>query len=114
MVARQIQPHHQPEPQRKQRKVVRHRAKITLGEKLIALMMAGILFGLFGWIVHNFATIYSLQSDIATLETSVETQQDLNAGYEIQVKELSAPDRIMTEAEKMGMQHDNAQVKVSP
>ncbi|ADC48212.1 Divisome protein FtsL [Alkalihalophilus pseudofirmus OF4] len=112
MVARQIQ--HQQQTDVKTRKVVeRRRTKITLGEKIIASAMAVIAFALIGLMLHNYASIYSLNKDVHQLQGTIAEQSQVNEGLSLQVVELSAPDRILDIATgELGMSLDDNKVKV--
>ncbi|WP_100373299.1 cell division protein FtsL [Bacillus sp. FJAT-45037] len=112
MVARQIKRQEQTEV--KTRKVIKHRrAGITLGEKVLGLMMVVAAFAIVSFMLHNYATIYSLNKDVHVLEGSINNQTQVNEGLSLQVIELSAPDRILDIATgELGMSLDDQKVKV--
>ncbi|MDT8859127.1 cell division protein FtsL [Alkalihalobacillus sp. MEB130] len=112
MVARNIQEQQQSQVQTKTR--IRHvRNPITLGEKAIIGMVAVLTFVVLGFMVNNFATLYSMNQEVYQLEQTISNQQQVNEGLSLQVVELSAPDRILHIAsEQLGMSLDDNKVKV--
>ncbi|KMJ55442.1 cell division protein FtsL [Alkalihalophilus lindianensis] len=112
MVARQIQ--HQQQTEVKTKKVVRrHRSRITLGEKIIGLTMTVVAFAMIGLMLHNYASIYTLNKDVHQLQGTISQQSQVNEGLSLQVVELSAPDRILDIATgELGMSLDDNKVKV--
>ncbi|MGY4689727.1 cell division protein FtsL [Salibacterium sp. K-3] len=87
--------------------------KITKGEKaLIGVMLAAVIAASLV-LVSNYAGIYVQQQEIAGLNQSISEQAETNRSLELEVSELSAPDRIMYYAkEELGMELDDKQVKV--
>ncbi|WP_100404571.1 cell division protein FtsL [Bacillus solitudinis] len=115
MVARNLQQQQEHQEQQKinKRKQLRvEKARITKGEKLIIASMVLTMFLVVGFIIHNYATIYSLNREAYVLESSIKEQTQVNEGLSLQVVELSAPDRILELAEKSGMSLNDNQVKV--
>ncbi len=112
MVARKIDVKEQPTIQTKKRFAL-IRSKITLGEKMIVVMMVGALFIALSMIIHSYASIYITNKEIYQLEAKIGEQAQKNAGLSLQVVELSAPDRILSIAyEELGMTLDDNKVKV--
>ncbi|WP_017727201.1 cell division protein FtsL [Halalkalibacterium ligniniphilum] len=111
-VARQIG--QEQEAKQVRRKSVRHiRKSITRGEQLIIGSMIVAAFFIFGLIIHNYASIYTVNNDIHQLESSIAQQTQVNDGLSLQVVELSRPERILHIAtEKLGMTLDDEKVKV--
>ncbi len=102
----------QPQVETKKR-IVRVRSKITLGEKLIMLIMAIAFFLVLSYIIHTYASIYVTNREIYQLEAEIGKQIQKNEGLALQVTELSAPERILNIAyEKLGMTLDDNKVKV--
>ncbi|MFB4162565.1 cell division protein FtsL [Alteribacillus sp. JSM 102045] len=110
---------HQIEHQREEKQVVRKnvqhsiRGKVTRGEKLIiaGMMVAVILASLL--VVTNYANIYAQEREISSLNHSINQQSEINKSLELEVSELSAPDRIMHYAkEELGMELNDEKVKV--
>lgn len=86
---------------------------ITSGERflyfatIIGLVLATYL------IISNYASIYIVNNDIHTLQTSISTQAINNEALQLQVTELSAPDRILQIAtEQLGMTLNDKNVTV--
>ncbi|WP_179298822.1 cell division protein FtsL [Evansella halocellulosilytica] len=77
---------------------------ITKGEKLIYFAaLAAVVFGLY-LVISNYASMYIVNHQIQQTESDIAQQASINQGLELQVKELSDPDRILAEAEAMGME----------
>ncbi|WP_062048548.1 cell division protein FtsL [Bacillus sp. JCM 19034] len=111
MVARQVQ--HQEQTQVKTHKSIkRTRTSVTLGEKLIMAIVALIMFVILSVIVHNFATLYTVNRDVYQLERDIVMQQEINNGLHLQVLELSEPERILSIAKELGMVLDDDKIKV--
>ncbi|MFC0473073.1 cell division protein FtsL [Halalkalibacter kiskunsagensis] len=112
MLARKYQEQEQRQIQTKTR-VRRVRNPITVGEKAIAGLITFIAFIVFGVIVHNYATLYTVNQEAYQLQQTINQQAQLNEGLTLQVVELSAPDRILHIAkEELGMTLDDNKVKV--
>jgi cell division protein FtsL len=86
---------------------------VTKGEKflwtiaLIGLLCASV------FVISNYASIYAVNSDIQQVETKIDRQQKVNGNLELQVSELSAPERIITIAkERIGLTSNISNVKV--
>ncbi|MBM0065262.1 cell division protein FtsL [Alkalicoccobacillus gibsonii] len=117
MLARQIQPNYQPNQQPKQspqtKKVIRtSRARITLGEKLIALMIAGLVLALSGFVVHNYVSIYSLNKQNHEIEQAITQQTQVNEGLNLQVVEARDPERLFSIAKENGFELNAENVEV--
>ncbi|WP_237563661.1 cell division protein FtsL [Halalkalibacter okhensis] len=112
MVARKIQEQHQPQVQTKKR-IRQVRNPITTGEKAIVGFVALVTFIVLGFMVNNFASLYTMNQEVYRLEQTISQQQQVNEGLSLQVVELSAPDRILHIAsEQLGMSLDDNKVKV--
>ncbi|WP_240375163.1 cell division protein FtsL [Bacillus piscicola] len=91
----------------------RVRGKITKGEKLIALTMVLAIICASFLVISNYAKVYAQDREITNLTYSIKEQAEINNGYEVEVSELSAPDRIMYYAkEELGMTLNDDKVKV--
>jgi cell division protein FtsL len=112
MVARKIQEQEQRQIQTRTR-VRRVRNPITVGEKAIVSLITFAAFIVLGVMVHNYATLYSVNQEVHQLEQTISQQTQLNEGLTLQVVELSAPDRVLHIAKKdLGMSLDDNKVKV--
>lgn len=116
-LARQYQQQQQPiqpqEQQKRKRQVQKKQSSITKGEKglVLLLVLAAALVGAI--MIANYASLYSYNRDIHNLERTIQQQTQVNEGLQLQVIELSAPDRILHIAtEKLGMTLDDNSVKV--
>ncbi|MFZ4450242.1 cell division protein FtsL [Salibacterium aidingense] len=97
---KQVQTHHIP-------------GKVTKGEKILVFsMVLAVVIAAF-ILISNYANIYTQQREIASLNQSINEQTETNRSLELEVAELSAPDRIMYYAkEELGMELDDEQVRV--
>lgn len=96
-----------------QKQVVTKKGKITAGEKV--LWSAAIVLFLIGAIlvIANYATIYNINKDIQVTENTIKTESEKVSDLQLQVTELSDPDRIRNIArEKLGMTWNSENVKV--
>ncbi|MFC0558707.1 cell division protein FtsL [Halalkalibacter alkalisediminis] len=114
MVAQRIQEQEQRQVLKQPQKRIRQvRNPITLGEKLIGAMIVLVTFTVLCLVVNNYATLYSMNREVSQLEAVVQQQTQVNEGLNLQVVELSAPDRILHIAsERLGMSLDDNKVKV--
>ncbi|MEB1809986.1 MAG: cell division protein FtsL [Bacillaceae bacterium] len=117
-LARQYQQQQQPKEtqghQPKQTKAPKPKKfSFTRGEKGIALLAVVALSVAVTFILANYASVYSMNRDIHNLQRDIQQQSQVNEGLQLQVIELSAPDRILHIAtEKLGMSLDDNKVKV--
>jgi cell division protein FtsL len=96
-----------------QRQVVIKKGRITAGERM--LWIAAIVLFLIGSIlvVSNYATIYTINKDIQVTDRNIKMEADKVSDLQLQVKELSEPERIRKIAEEqLGMTLDSKNVKV--
>lgn len=106
MLARQQtvqQPQHQPQTPKKEKQVIRHRARITLGEKVIGGFLGVVLFTMLSFIVHNYSTIYGLDVSIQSVERDINTITLQNEGLKTELAEISSPYEVMRQAAEAGM-----------
>ncbi|WP_147802413.1 cell division protein FtsL [Alkalicoccus halolimnae] len=86
---------------------------ITRGEKLIYGLAAPLILAFSFLIVSNYATLYSLNHDMQTIESNISEQESANEALALQVTELSDADRILTIAKtELGMSLKEGQVQV--
>ncbi|WP_216830879.1 cell division protein FtsL [Alkalihalobacterium elongatum] len=101
----QQQPKKAPKTQRK--------FSVTKGEKGLVLLAVVAFSVAITFIIANYASAYSLNRDIHNLQRDIQQQSQVNDGLQLQVIELSAPDRILHIAtEKLGMSLNDNKVKV--
>ncbi|WP_209125469.1 cell division protein FtsL [Alkalihalobacillus sp. BA299] len=110
----QQQPKGIEDQQQKQSRSPKQRAfPITKGEKGLALLAVVAFSVVITMIIANYASAYSLNRDIHNLQRDIQQQSQVNDGLQLQVVELSAPDRILQIAtEELGMSLDDNKVKV--
>ncbi|TSB46320.1 cell division protein FtsL [Alkalicoccobacillus porphyridii] len=113
MLARQVQPNQQPRTAPQTQKVIRtSRARITVGEKMIALFLATVMLVLSGLIVHNYVSIYSLNKENHEMQAVITNQASINEGLNLQVVEASDPDRLFSIAKENGFELNAENVEV--
>ncbi|GEL07292.1 cell division protein FtsL [Salisediminibacterium halotolerans] len=90
-----------------------YKGGITKGEKVLYIL-SGIIIGItMFFLLSNYATMYSLNDTIQETETAVSEQQSTVDGLQLQVTELSDPERILHIAEnELGMTLDDRNVQV--
>ncbi|RXI98109.1 cell division protein FtsL [Anaerobacillus alkaliphilus] len=87
--------------------------RITSGEKFLYFTtIFGIVFATY-LVISTYASIYITNSEIHSLERSINEQITNNEALQLQVTELSAPDRILQIAkDQLGMTLNDKNVKV--
>lgn len=107
------QQNHTEQLQQEQKRKLLKKGKVTKGEKGIFLLYATILLGLVALMIANQARIYSTERDLFVLENEIAKQTQVNDALQLQVIELSSPDRILKIAtEQLGMTLDDNKVKI--
>lgn len=103
-----------PQPNKtKQIKTRVYKGGVTRGERLIYSLAIPIIMAIGFMVISNYASIYSLNADQQSTQTSIVQQESLNDGLNLQVKELSDPDRILSIAQTdLGMTLNDEQVRV--
>lgn len=112
-LAHKIQRQHEERIQQspKRQLVVKKRSKITLGEKVLGYMFIGMLaFGAVH-VVTNHVNIYHVNSEIQTLEGSIESQLKENRELELRVAEESSYEVILEKAKNLGLTLNENNVK---
>ncbi|MBU9712415.1 cell division protein FtsL [Evansella tamaricis] len=112
LVQKQLhQPNPTPSKGKKVGKKSAYKSRITKGEKFIyAVALVGIVFAFF-LVLTNYASIYMTNHQIQQTETDIREQLSVNEGLDLQVMELSDPERILAMAEDMGMVLDEENVR---
>jgi cell division protein FtsL len=74
--------------------------------------LVGVVFATY-LIISTYAAIYITNNEVHALERTIKNQTTNNEALQLQVTELSAPDRILKIAtEKLGMTLNDKNVKV--
>lgn len=115
-LARKYQQEKQYEQQNKgqvlQQPKKRKRLWLTPGEKVLGLLFgAMVCFGSVHMISAQ-ASIYEINKDIVTMETSIGEQKKVNNDLKMQVSELSTYERIWEKARELGLKLNENNVKV--
>ncbi len=89
------------------------KSRITIGEKVLYFTtVIGLVFATY-LVISTYADIYITNHEIHSLERSISEQTTNNEALQLQVTELSAPDRILQIAtEQLGMVLNDKNVKV--
>jgi cell division protein FtsL len=89
------------------------KSKISSGEKFLYFTtLVGVVFATY-LIISTYAAIYITNNEVHALERTIKNQTTNNEALQLQVTELSAPDRILKIAtEKLGMTLNDKNVKV--
>ena len=114
MLARKIatEQQHKQQPQTTVKKVLVHKSKITLGEKILIVASILLLTIASIKIVSNQYSLYKANQEIQTLQTSIAEQQKVNNDLNVEVSELSRYERIWEKASQLGLKLDENNVKV--
>ncbi|MFD2443421.1 cell division protein FtsL [Bacillus sp. CGMCC 1.16607] len=114
-LARKLQQEKQYEQQIKGQAIKPKKEKnfwLTPGEKVIGLLFGAVVcFGAVQMISAQ-ASIYEINKDIQTINTSIGEQQKVNNDLKMQVSELSTYERIWEKARKLGLNLNENNVKV--
>lgn len=115
-LARQLERKHTVEVDQRSRSVEQNvplKQKITLFEKvLVFLTLIGVIMATY-LVLSTYASSYIVNRDIHHLENTIKQQATVNEALNLQVTELSAPDRIVKIAtEQLGMTLNDKNVKV--
>lgn len=90
-----------------------YKGGITKGEKLLYVAAGVFICITMLFLLSNYAAMYSLNDTIQETETAVSEQQSTVDGLQLQVTELSDPERILHIAENdLGMTLDDRNVQV--
>lgn len=107
------------EPQRQQNTQTRPqpqpihtRKSITLGEKMLGILLIAFVAIMAVKIISTQAAIYKVNRDIQDKQSSIGSQIKANNDLQTQVSDLSQYDRIKKKAEKLGLKLNENNVKV--
>lgn len=93
--------------------VIVEKGGITKGETILLSLLAIVFFLASIFVISNYATIQSLNRDVHVLQSDVENKTQTNEDLQLQVTELSDPERIMSIAkEELGLTLNEKNVKV--
>ena len=91
--------------------IIKRRASITLGEKLLILLFVSLFVIGAVKIVTNSYTVYQANIEFQKIEAKIEKQTKLNSDLYVQVEELSTYDRMLEKAKSLGLTLDPDNVK---
>jgi len=100
------------QPQTTSPTVVIHKGRVTVGEKILYVLLALFLFVMSVKIIANQYALYVLNQDILITENAVEEQTKVNNDLSVEVSELSRYERIWERASQLGLTLDENNVKV--
>jgi cell division protein FtsL len=91
--------------------IIKRRASITPGEKLLIILFVGLfIFGAINIVAKSYS-VYQANIEIQKTEAKIEEQTKLNSDLHVQVEELSTYDRIWEKANELGLKLDQNNVK---
>jgi cell division protein FtsL len=91
--------------------IIKRRASITNGEKLLMILVVGLfIIGAVNIVAKSY-TVYQANIEIQKTEAKIEEQTKLNSDLHVQVEELSTYDRIWEKAKELGLELDQNNVK---
>ncbi|CAM4042929.1 cell division protein FtsL [Lederbergia lenta] len=93
------------------KKVQRH-AKITPGEKILAVFLVAMVAFMAVKIISAQASIYEVNKEIEDTKTAIHEQQKINSDLEDQISDLSKYDRVRKIAQEQGLDLKENNVKV--
>ncbi len=109
----QQQTQRQVETKQQSQSVYIERGRITKGEKMLWMMLVLSFVAASIFMVSNYAKIYNLNTSLQQVEADQRAQMKQNEELDVQVTELSAPDRIVNIAEEeLGMKLNDQNVEV--
>ncbi|OAS84571.1 MULTISPECIES: cell division protein FtsL [Metabacillus] len=91
--------------------IIKRRASITNGEKILMILVVGLFIIAAVNIVTKSYTVYQANIEIQKTEAKIEEQTKLNSDLHVQVEELSTYDRIWEKAKELGLKLDQNNVK---
>src|SRR5690625_2613150 len=89
---------------------VRKQSWITKGEKVLYSIVGIALIIACAFIVSYSSSTYTLNKDVQSLESTVQSQQEANALLMYEVEKLSLPERITKIAKDNGLKIDRKSV----
>lgn len=91
--------------------IIKRRASITPGEKLLILLFIGLfVIGAINIVTKSYS-VYHANVEIQKTQAKIEEQIKLNSDLHVQVEELSTYDRIWEKAKELGLKLDQNNVK---
>jgi cell division protein FtsL len=97
---------------KKTQKTVKIKPSIPPGEKLLYLLFISILVVGAGFVGVRYSQISQYNYEIQSLRKEIRVNQEKNAALQMQIEQMSNRDRIVSEAEKMGMVSNPGSVHV--
>jgi cell division protein FtsL len=89
--------------QQKTKRTIRIKSSIPTGEKLLYLFFISLLVIGVGFVGVRYSRISQYNYEIQSLKKEIRLMQEKNAVLQLQIDQMSNRDRIISEAEKMGM-----------
>ncbi|KAA6452267.1 cell division protein FtsL [Bacillus atrophaeus] len=91
--------------------IVKKRASITLGEKVLLVLFVIAVLSVSLFIVSKAYAAYQTNIEVQKLEEKISSENKRIGDLEKNVADLSTPERIMDIAEKNGLKLKNKKVK---
>jgi len=96
----------------KTKKTIKVKLSIPTGEKLLYLLLITVLVAGAGFVGVRYSQISQYNYEIQSLRKEIRVNQEKNAALQMQIDQMSNRDRILSEAEKMGMVSNPGSVHV--
>lgn len=116
-LARKLQQEQQMQQEQKQKITGKKQRKegffwLSPGEKVLGMVFcATVVFGAVN-MISNHASIYEVNKDIQATSIQIQEQAKVNRELEMQIGELSTPERINAIAKQLGLKLNENNVKV--
>ncbi|MDA1475650.1 cell division protein FtsL [Bacillus changyiensis] len=91
--------------------IIRRRASITLGEKVLIVLLAVALFSASLFLISQIYVSYQKNIEIQQLNNKYEAEKNRVGDLEKRANELKAPDRIIRTAKEKGLKFGDKKVK---
>ncbi|MFY0545560.1 cell division protein FtsL [Brevibacillus sp. H7] len=97
---------------KKTKRTIKIKPSIPTGEKLLYLLFISIIVAGAGFVGVRYSEISQYNYEIQSLRKEIRINQEKNAALQLQIEQMSNRDRIVAEAEKMGMVSNPGSVHV--
>jgi cell division protein FtsL len=87
----------------KTKRTVTIKPSIPTGEKLLYLFLISLVVVGVGFVGVRYSQISQYNYEIQSIKKEIRLNQEKNAALQLQIEQMSNRDRIISEAEKMGM-----------
>jgi cell division protein FtsL len=110
-LAYNVEKQHEHSRQTEQKVVIKRRASITLGEKILIMLFVVAVLSVSIFIINKAFATYQTNMEVQKLEEQISNESKSIDDLETQKSELMQPERIMNIAEKHGLKLKDKNVK---